>query len=240
MPKRNRSTRPHAHSKAASGPAGSVQVASPQQTVESPTADTPSDDVADAQECEGKATPAADSAIAKLRADAERAAIESGFFDALDGVYHPHQTLWFGPRSVKFVPGNVPSVCPHADPFLPAQFARVAEQAFQRLGAVPAGHTTHYVGEQSTLETTCACDSATVGVAPVNSPQSDARLNDPKQLTEAQQKVFDFIKSKGPVMGKEIIKQFGMGASTLTTHYIPALEKHGVKNIPRKGYVVAV
>ena len=55
-------------------------------------------------------------------------------------------------------------------------------------------------------------------------------------LTDQQERVFDLIKSEGPITGTQILNRIGGGQSSLTTHIIPVLKEHGVKNKPGAGY----
>ena len=58
-----------------------------------------------------------------------------------------------------------------------------------------------------------------------------------KPLTEQQQKVYDLIKDKGPLTGKQIVNRLGITSeSVLTSHCIPVLKDHGIKNRRGLGY----
>jgi hypothetical protein len=59
----------------------------------------------------------------------------------------------------------------------------------------------------------------------------------PPPLTEEQQQVFDYIKAHGPKTGKEIVSHLGLSSeSAFTSHIVPALKPHGVKNRRGRGY----
>jgi hypothetical protein len=59
----------------------------------------------------------------------------------------------------------------------------------------------------------------------------------PELLTDAQQAAYDLIASEGPLQGNVIVKRLGIGSeSAFTTHYVPALKRHGVKNRRGAGY----
>jgi hypothetical protein len=57
-------------------------------------------------------------------------------------------------------------------------------------------------------------------------------------LTAKQQRALELIKSKGPIKGLAIARQIKVEESTLRTHYLPILRKHGVKN-GDDGYYIA-
>jgi hypothetical protein len=60
----------------------------------------------------------------------------------------------------------------------------------------------------------------------------------PKPLTEQQQEVYDLIKDEGPLTGPQIATRLGglSSESVLTSHYVPALKDHGIKNRRGLGY----
>lgn len=56
-------------------------------------------------------------------------------------------------------------------------------------------------------------------------------------LTETQQEAYNLIVDKGPKLGKEIISALGISSeSSFTSHYVPALKKHGIVNRRGLGY----
>jgi len=61
---------------------------------------------------------------------------------------------------------------------------------------------------------------------------------DSEPLTDAQQQVWDFVKSNGPVTGKEIVAEGLAEQSTLTRHIIPILKLRGLKNRRGAGYYI--
>jgi hypothetical protein len=61
-----------------------------------------------------------------------------------------------------------------------------------------------------------------------------------KPLPDTQQRAYDLILAKGPIMGTAICHHIGCSQSSLTGHIIPALKKKpwGVKNCRGAGYYV--
>jgi hypothetical protein len=70
------------------------------------------------------------------------------------------------------VEGSHPSVCPNADPPLPAAYAPSVVEIFERLGQLPAGKTIHWIGYRAWQRNLCNCPLANVteGTQPPNSP----------------------------------------------------------------------
>jgi hypothetical protein len=61
-----------------------------------------------------------------------------------------------------------------------------------------------------------------------------------KPLTDSQQAVYDVIAKQGPLLGRQIVKLCGLESeSVFTAHYVPALKRHGVKNLrDKRGYFI--
>ena len=56
-------------------------------------------------------------------------------------------------------------------------------------------------------------------------------------LTESQKDAYDLIRNEGPLFGKEVVDRLGIGSeSAFTTHYVPALKQHGIRNRRGLGY----
>lgn len=64
-----------------------------------------------------------------------------------------------------------------------------------------------------------------------------AETAEPLPLTFQQQAAFDLIAVEGPIMGEDICRRVGIKSlSTFTSHYVPALKDHGVRNRRGAGY----
>jgi hypothetical protein len=75
--------------------------------------------------------------------------------------------------SCRIVPDKEPSICPKADPSIPAEFLPLVLQAFNRFpGRVPAGHTIHWIGHRAWRRNACTCYGQ-APTAPVNYAQSE-------------------------------------------------------------------
>ena len=56
-------------------------------------------------------------------------------------------------------------------------------------------------------------------------------------LSDSQQQAFNLICKEGPLLGRQIVNKLGIGSeSTFTTHYVPSLKRHGIKNRRGLGY----
>mgnify|MGYP002624943743 CR=1 FL=1 len=74
-------------------------------------------------------------------------------------------------------------------------------------------------------------------IRPLAPPDIGTETISPPILTDQQQEAFDYIRDHGPKFGKEICRELGISSeSTFTSHYVPALKLHGVRNRRGAGY----